>query len=131
MVDFSFKFQVASNENLLLYIVVCPSLSSGQDEGWWLGSLGDTFGCPLTAATPSLLRSELEACQELLQLEPKNKCELCLHRVSIASPSFLSFLPSFLSPNLKTRLIKNQSLADRLEWKYVLPFALLIDSALC
>ena len=33
------------------------------------------FGSSMTAATSSVLQSELDNCQELLQMEPNNKCE--------------------------------------------------------
>ena len=44
-------------------------------ESWWLGSAEVVFTSTLTAATSSVLQSELESCQELLQLESENKCE--------------------------------------------------------
>lgn len=33
------------------------------------------FGSSMTAATSSVLRTELDNCQELLQMEPNNKCK--------------------------------------------------------
>ena len=62
--------------NFLHHIIILPA---GQCENWWLGPLDDIFGSSLTSAKPSLLRSELETCQELLQLEPENKCEQPSH----------------------------------------------------
>lgn len=61
------------------YTVLLICLPAGQCENWWLGPLEDIFGSSLTSAKPSLLRSELETCQELLQLEPENKCEQPSH----------------------------------------------------
>ena len=41
------------------------------------------FGSSMTAATSSVLQNELDSCQELLQMEPDNKCKLMniMHRL--------------------------------------------------
>lgn len=57
--------------NLFFFLFFC----TGEKEGWWLGHAEEVFSSILTAATSSVLRSELDSCQELLQLEPENKCE--------------------------------------------------------
>ena len=46
----------------------------GEAESWWLSEVGQTF-VPLTAATSSVLESELSSCKELLEVEPENKCK--------------------------------------------------------
>ena len=48
---------------------------SGESESWWLSGVEEIFGSSMTAATSSVLQSELDNCQELLQMEPDNKCE--------------------------------------------------------
>ena len=37
------------------------------------------FGSSMTAATSSVLQNELDSCQELLQMEPDNKCKINEH----------------------------------------------------
>ena len=49
----------------------------GEDASWWLNGVEDIFGTSMTAATVSVLQSELQSCQELLEMEPDNKCEWC------------------------------------------------------
>ena len=46
------------------------------DEGrvLWLGGCGPVFDSAPTAATSSVLEAELGSCQELLEMEPGNKC---------------------------------------------------------
>ena len=49
---------------------------AGENESWWLSGVGEIFGSSLTAATSSVLQSELGSCQELMEEEPENKCEV-------------------------------------------------------
>ena len=46
----------------------------GEGASWWLNGVEDIFGTSMTAATVSVLQSELQSCQELLEMEPDNKC---------------------------------------------------------
>ena len=55
------------------------SIVPDASEAWWLSGVEDIFGSSMTAATTSVLQSELDSCQELLQLEPDNKCEPYLY----------------------------------------------------
>ena len=54
------------------YAINLPT--EGEREAWWLLEVDQTFDCPLTAATTTVLQSELTSCKELLGLEPDNKC---------------------------------------------------------
>ena len=74
---------------------------TGQREGWRLGEADRLFGSTLTAATSSVLEAELENCQELLQLEPNNKCTVAqsvVFRTSTCTPPSLPPPPSSLLP---------------------------------
>ena len=57
------------------YEIISNPIISGDNESWWLGGVEETFGSTMTSAKTSVLQSELDSCQELLQLEPDNKCE--------------------------------------------------------
>lgn len=51
------------------------SLSDEEEESWYLADMASIFGSALTEATSTVLQSELSSCQELMELEPDNKCE--------------------------------------------------------
>ena len=55
-----------------------------------MSSADQMFNTSLTAATTSVLQSELTNCKELLELEPDNKCTLCSR-----SNEFVSIIAEF------------------------------------
>ena len=45
---------------------------------WFIGDLSKMFIETITNVSLNVLQSELKTCQELLQLEPDNKCKILL-----------------------------------------------------
>ncbi len=62
--------------------------AGGERESWTLEGLEDTFGSSLTAATATVLESELGSCRDLLSMEPDNKCACMVH---VCEPQFGHF----------------------------------------
>lgn len=56
------------------YVNACCHGAEEEGENWWMSEASTMFGASLTAATSTVLQSELTSCQELLELEPDNKC---------------------------------------------------------
>ena len=69
---------IPSNEGTFPVAVVIgerrEEVTLGRCDGCWVGGCGPVFGSAHTAATWSVLAAELESCQELLLMEPDNKC---------------------------------------------------------
>ena len=83
---------IPSNEGTFPVAVVIgerrEEVTLGRCDGCWVGGCGPVFGSAHTAATWSVLAAELESCQELLLMEPDNKCthahtHLTLYRVCV------------------------------------------------
>ena len=56
-------------------VISCPNFILDESESWWVCAVEEMFGSSMTAATSTVLQTELENCQELLQMEPNNKCK--------------------------------------------------------
>lgn len=64
-------------ETQFILYTLCTAGGESGDVGegtCWIGGRVPVFGSTPTAATTSVLRAELDSCQELLQMEPDNKC---------------------------------------------------------
>jgi hypothetical protein len=69
---------------LLVPMISYPKILD-ENESWWVCGVDEMFGSSMTSATSSVLQTELDNCQELLQMEPNNKCELIklMYRTSL------------------------------------------------
>lgn len=64
-----------AHDNTLVLMTFATRSFTEKEESWYLADMVDMFDSNLTEATSTVLLSELGSCQELMELEPDNKCE--------------------------------------------------------